>query len=93
MHKFDDLKENVNKAFIEKYKVDNLTDGQKEITKSIALNISKNYELSDWKKAVSKTVEDKNIFLNEEMQSSINKICEDFEISDEFLGILVHHSK
>lgn len=93
LNKFDNLKENVNKAFVEKYKVDKLTDGQKEITKSIALNISKNYELNDWESAVSKTVKDKNIFLNEEMQSSIDKICEDFEISDEFLGILVHHSK
>lgn len=93
LHKFDDLKENVNKAFTKKYKVKKLTDGQKEITKSIALNISKNYELDNWEDAILKVVKDKNVIVNDDMQKSIDKISQDFEISDEFMSILIHHAK
>ena len=91
--KYDDLKDSVNKAFAKKYGVKDISEKQKEITKSVAYNISKNYEIKDWKSAVIEAIEKQKILSNTEVEKQIQKICEDFQFDDEFIGMLTYHAK
>ena len=93
LNEYDNLKSEVNKSFAKKYNVDQITDKQKEIIKSIAYNISKNYEIKDWKNGVQEAIEKQIILSNTEIENNIQEICNDFELADDFIGMLIYHAK
>ena len=90
---YDNLKSDVNKSFSKKYGINEISEKQKEITKSIAYNISKNYEIKDWKTAIKEVIEKKVILNNTEIEEQIKSICNDFELTDDFMGMLIYHAK
>jgi len=93
LSEYDSLKEDTNSSFAKKYGIEEVSEKQKEITKSIAYNISKNYEIKDWKKAIEEVIEKKIVLSNTDIENQIESICNDFELSDDFMGMLIYHSK
>lgn len=89
---YDGLKKTLQQCLKKQYKASILTEQHLSLVDDIAKSITLNHEPSSWKKVATKAIKAKSVTTNLQNQQQINKIAEEYEISDPIIASFVYYS-